>query len=299
MRIRADAMNLANPYAASRRPGCRRPTRPLDQQPEDQPQDTTVRAISLTDCTAYRPSTATPGHTVTPTPILGRTTRPPSRKSAELNRSQVTQRPVDRPPPEPRRPNTLGSCRRESVTIRSKSGLSAAPDSSGYSEQAQHPIPPGSEQAQHPIPPVSEQAQPRFLQVLRASAAPIPPGAQSKGGERARAVVGARASWTGVPSPPAPGPDRRRGRCWCWSPSWGSACSPGAAARRRPARPGPARARCCWCPGYGGSQAALTRLAARLTAAGRTAKVVALPGDGTGDLLGQADALDDAGPGAR
>ena len=47
-------------------------------------------------------------------------------------------------------------------------------------------------------------------------------------------------------------------------------------------------------PGYGGSQVALTRLAARLTTAGRVAKVVALPGDGTGDLLVQAGALDDA-----
>ncbi|RSM48936.1 lipase [Actinoplanes sp. ATCC 53533] len=47
-------------------------------------------------------------------------------------------------------------------------------------------------------------------------------------------------------------------------------------------------------PGYGGSQAALSRLAQRLAAAGRVARVVALPGDGTGDLLVQADALEDA-----
>jgi triacylglycerol lipase len=47
-------------------------------------------------------------------------------------------------------------------------------------------------------------------------------------------------------------------------------------------------------PGYGGSQVALSRLAQRLDAAGRTARVVTLPGDGTGDLLVQADTLDDA-----
>jgi triacylglycerol esterase/lipase EstA (alpha/beta hydrolase family) len=47
-------------------------------------------------------------------------------------------------------------------------------------------------------------------------------------------------------------------------------------------------------PGYGGSRASLAALAQRLTAAGRTATVVALPGDGTGDLLAQADTLDTA-----
>lgn len=47
-------------------------------------------------------------------------------------------------------------------------------------------------------------------------------------------------------------------------------------------------------PGYGGSQVALSRLAARLRAGGRTATVVTLPGDGTGDLLAQADTLDAA-----
>jgi triacylglycerol esterase/lipase EstA (alpha/beta hydrolase family) len=47
-------------------------------------------------------------------------------------------------------------------------------------------------------------------------------------------------------------------------------------------------------PGYGGSQTALDQLAARLTAAGRTARVVTLPGDGTGDLLVQADTLETA-----
>jgi triacylglycerol esterase/lipase EstA (alpha/beta hydrolase family) len=47
-------------------------------------------------------------------------------------------------------------------------------------------------------------------------------------------------------------------------------------------------------PGYGGGQGALTRLAGRLTAAGRTARVVTPPGDGTGDLLVQAEALENA-----
>ncbi len=47
-------------------------------------------------------------------------------------------------------------------------------------------------------------------------------------------------------------------------------------------------------PGYGGSQAALDVLAGRLRAAGRSATVVTLPGDGNGDLVGQADALDAA-----
>lgn len=44
-------------------------------------------------------------------------------------------------------------------------------------------------------------------------------------------------------------------------------------------------------PGYGGGVAALDRLAAVLRAAGRTATVVALPGDGTGPLADQARAL--------
>jgi triacylglycerol lipase len=44
-------------------------------------------------------------------------------------------------------------------------------------------------------------------------------------------------------------------------------------------------------PGYGGSTDSLTVLAGRLRAAGRDATVVPLPGGGTGDLAGQADAL--------
>lgn len=51
-------------------------------------------------------------------------------------------------------------------------------------------------------------------------------------------------------------------------------------------------------PGYGGNQASLAPLATRIRAAGRSASVVALPGDGTGDLAAQADALDSAVAGA-
>lgn len=47
-------------------------------------------------------------------------------------------------------------------------------------------------------------------------------------------------------------------------------------------------------PGYGGSRTALTRLADRLAAAGRTTVVLTLPGEGTGDLLEQARTLDAA-----
>jgi len=45
-------------------------------------------------------------------------------------------------------------------------------------------------------------------------------------------------------------------------------------------------------PGYGGSVTALDELAARIRASGRTATVVALAGDGTGDLTVQARVLD-------
>jgi triacylglycerol lipase len=47
-------------------------------------------------------------------------------------------------------------------------------------------------------------------------------------------------------------------------------------------------------PGYGGSRTALSRLAAVLQADGRTAKVLTMPGDGTGELRIQADTLEDA-----
>ena len=48
-------------------------------------------------------------------------------------------------------------------------------------------------------------------------------------------------------------------------------------------------------PGYGGSTASLTALAvALLQSEGRDATVVALAGDGTGDLREQAEVLDDA-----
>ena len=45
-------------------------------------------------------------------------------------------------------------------------------------------------------------------------------------------------------------------------------------------------------PGYGGGTNGLQTLAERLTAAGRDATVVALPGNGTGDLRASAEALD-------
>jgi triacylglycerol lipase len=44
-------------------------------------------------------------------------------------------------------------------------------------------------------------------------------------------------------------------------------------------------------PGYGGSTASLRTLADRLTAAGRDATVVEVPGEGTGDLQASADVL--------
>ena len=60
-------------------------------------------------------------------------------------------------------------------------------------------------------------------------------------------------------------------------------------------RPGPV----LLVPGYGGSTGSLQSLADVLTAAGRDATVVALPGDGTGDLHVSADALGRAVDGAR
>jgi triacylglycerol lipase len=56
------------------------------------------------------------------------------------------------------------------------------------------------------------------------------------------------------------------------------------------ARPGPV----LLVPGYGGSRTALSQLATRLRAEGRTATVLTLPGEGTGDLLVQADSVDAA-----
>lgn len=47
-------------------------------------------------------------------------------------------------------------------------------------------------------------------------------------------------------------------------------------------------------PGYGGNTGSLRMLAERIRATGRAATVVPLPGDGTGDLTQQADALDGA-----
>src|SRR5262245_51242936 len=45
-------------------------------------------------------------------------------------------------------------------------------------------------------------------------------------------------------------------------------------------------------PGYGGGTGSLSVLASRLKAAGRDVTIVKLPGDATGDLNEQADALD-------
>jgi triacylglycerol lipase len=59
-------------------------------------------------------------------------------------------------------------------------------------------------------------------------------------------------------------------------------------------RPGPV----LLVPGYGGGTGSLQRLAERIRATGRTATVVAPPGNGTGDLREQAAALDRAVVGA-
>jgi triacylglycerol lipase len=64
--------------------------------------------------------------------------------------------------------------------------------------------------------------------------------------------------------------------------------SAGKAAPADQAAPGPV----VLVPGYGGGTGSLQSLADRLTAVGRDVTVVALPGDGTGDLHGSADALD-------
>jgi triacylglycerol lipase len=69
-----------------------------------------------------------------------------------------------------------------------------------------------------------------------------------------------------------------------------SRSSGGAVERAAQETPGPV----LLVPGYGGSTASLQALADRLTAAGRDATVVALPGDGRGDLNESADALDRA-----
>jgi triacylglycerol esterase/lipase EstA (alpha/beta hydrolase family) len=55
-------------------------------------------------------------------------------------------------------------------------------------------------------------------------------------------------------------------------------------------RPGPV----LLVPGYGGGQTGLNALAARIRATGRSATVLSLPGDGTGDLVEQAAILNKA-----
>ena len=62
---------------------------------------------------------------------------------------------------------------------------------------------------------------------------------------------------------------------------------PGAPAQDRP---GPV----LLVPGYGGSRDALSELAGRIRRAGRTAEVLTLPGDGTGDLRAQVRVLQPA-----
>ncbi len=71
------------------------------------------------------------------------------------------------------------------------------------------------------------------------------------------------------------------------------ACTGGASSRSGfpdQSRPGPV----LLVPGYGGGTAGLSVLAGRIRATGRAATIVTLPGDGTGDLAGQAAALDTA-----
>jgi triacylglycerol lipase len=65
---------------------------------------------------------------------------------------------------------------------------------------------------------------------------------------------------------------------------------PSGAARPAQDDPGPV----LLVPGYGGSTSALARLAARIRAAGRTAIIVRLPGNGTGDLVRTAAVLNRA-----
>jgi hypothetical protein len=68
----------------------------------------------------------------------------------------------------------------------------------------------------------------------------------------------------------------------------------GEAAGAPPDRPGPV----VLVPGYGGGTGSLARLAEWIRAGGRPATVLELPGDGTGDLREQAEALDRAVTGA-
>jgi triacylglycerol lipase len=64
--------------------------------------------------------------------------------------------------------------------------------------------------------------------------------------------------------------------------------SRGSATPADQSRPGPV----VLVPGYGGQRSSLDDIAARLRRAGRTVQVLRLPNGGTGDLHGQADALD-------
>jgi pimeloyl-ACP methyl ester carboxylesterase len=65
----------------------------------------------------------------------------------------------------------------------------------------------------------------------------------------------------------------------------------------RPSRPVPAQevpGAVILVPGYGGNAGSLAALAEQIRATGRTARVVDLPDGGTGDLVRQAEAVDDA-----
>lgn len=70
----------------------------------------------------------------------------------------------------------------------------------------------------------------------------------------------------------------------------GSTDSAGPAGPPAQSRPGPV----LLVPGYGGGTGSLAALAGHLRSAGRTAEIVSLPGDGTGDLLAQVAALNAA-----
>ena len=72
------------------------------------------------------------------------------------------------------------------------------------------------------------------------------------------------------------------------APRTTSPTSPSSAPTTAPVRPGPV----LLVPGYGGDTALLQPLAARLRADGRTASIVTLPGDATGDITAQARTLD-------
>jgi triacylglycerol lipase len=72
--------------------------------------------------------------------------------------------------------------------------------------------------------------------------------------------------------------------------AWPDRTGGAGAGRPDQGRPGPV----LLVPGYGGNRGSLAALASRIRATGRTATVVSLPGDGTGDLTAQAAVLQTA-----